>query len=54
MRQTNLLFHSNLSKETFYLQNSLRKFGPKSNLDVPDENHTKGLLIESKKLNFKI
>jgi hypothetical protein len=31
----------------------LRKFGPKSNLDVPDENHTKGLLTESKKLNFK-
>ena len=28
-------------------------FVPKSDLDVPDENHTKGLLIESKKMNFK-
>jgi hypothetical protein len=31
----------------------VRKFGPNSNLDVPDENHTKGLLTESKKLKFK-
>jgi hypothetical protein len=54
MRQNNNhLFHSKKSKESFSLQKSLREFGPKSNLDVPDENHTKGLLTESKKLNFK-
>jgi hypothetical protein len=54
MRQNNnRLFHSKKSKESFSLQKSLREFGPKSNLDVPDENHTKGLLTESKKLNFK-
>jgi hypothetical protein len=54
MRQNkNGLFHSNRSKELFSLQNSLRNFGPKSNLDVPDEIHTKGLMTESKKLNFK-
>ena len=28
-------------------------FGPKSNLDVPDENHTKGIMRESNKLKFK-
>jgi hypothetical protein len=55
MRQNrNFLFHSNKSKESFSLQKSLRGFGPKSNLDVPDENHTKGILRESKKMNFKI
>jgi hypothetical protein len=50
---SNHLFHSKKSKESFSLQKSLREFGPKSNLDVPDENHTKGVLTESKKLNFK-
>jgi hypothetical protein len=44
----NLLFHSKKSKESLSLQKSLREFGPKSNLDVPNENHTKGLLTESK------
>jgi hypothetical protein len=44
MRQkSNRLFHSKKSKESFSLQKSLREFGPKSNLDIPDENHTKGL-----------
>jgi hypothetical protein len=52
-QNSNHLFHSNKSKESFSLQKSLRKFGPNSNLDVPDENHTKGLLKESKKMNFK-
>jgi hypothetical protein len=50
---SNRLFYSKKSKESFSLQKSLREFGPKSNLDVPDENHTKGFLTESKKLNFK-
>jgi hypothetical protein len=54
MRQnSNRLFHSKKSKESFSLQKSLRVFGPKSNLDVSNENHIKGLLKESKKLNFK-
>jgi hypothetical protein len=44
MRQnSNCLFHSKKSKESFSLQKSLREFGPKSNLDILDENHTKGL-----------
>jgi hypothetical protein len=49
----NRLFHSNKSKESFSLQKSQRDFGPKSNLDVLGESHTKGFLTESKKLNFK-
>jgi hypothetical protein len=44
MRQNkNRLFHSNKSKELFPLQKSMREFGPNSNLDIPNENHTKGL-----------
>jgi hypothetical protein len=50
----NHLFHSKKSKESFSLQKSLREFGPKSKLDVPDENHTKGLLTESENWNLKV
>jgi hypothetical protein len=53
IHNSNHLFHSKESKESFSLQKSLREFGPMPNLDVPNENHTKGLLTESKKLNFK-
>jgi hypothetical protein len=54
MRQTNnLLFHSKKSKESFSLQKTMREFVPKSNLDVPNENHKKRLLTENKNLNFK-
>ena len=45
---SNCLFHSKKSKESFSLQKSLSKFEPKSNLDIPDENHTKGLWQEVK------
>ena len=44
MRQKGIaLFHSNKSKESFSLQISMWGHGPRSNLDIPDENHTKGL-----------